>query len=467
MNDLINVDVGHLMSVAAASGFIPAGEFDGYANKYGDTFKKFQSTLTDGKSPLNLSLAEEKTIPQIKALAAELKEKYENILILGIGGSALGARAVMQFLKGPFYNLENHGGPRLFVLDNIDPLLVAKLEQIIDLKKTALIYTSKSGSTPETAAQFIYFYKKYKEAGGNVRDIVIICDAADNGINRIAGQLGCRLLHIPAGLPGRYSVLSSVGFLPSEIIGIDSVQLLAGARAVHRAALESPLGENALFALGTCLYELALRGRSIHVLFNYSNFLFEFGLWFVQLWAESLGKKLTTDGEIINAGTTPLTCLGATDQHSILQLFKEGPPDKVIGFVGVERFPEDKTLTGEFPAEKEYAYFAGHTMAEQLGIEQLATEMSLVSTGTPCYRVTVRDISPETLGALFYFYESLVVYTAGLWRINPYNQPGVEEGKNITYALMGREDYAGRRSEYERQVEQYNNERRIYGVPLR
>jgi glucose-6-phosphate isomerase len=106
-------------------------------------------------------------------------------------------------------------------------------------------------------------------------------------------------------------------------------------------------------------------------------------------------------------------------------------------------------------------------MAEQLNIEQLATEMSLVSTGTPCYRIAVRDISPETLGALFYFYEALVVFSAGLWRINPYNQPGVEEGKNITYSLMGREDYAGRRPEYQRQVEKYNGERRIYGVPLK
>ncbi|GBF35527.1 glucose-6-phosphate isomerase [Desulfocucumis palustris] len=464
MNGIMSVDIGHLLGGDGAGGFIPANEFKGYPRKYAGVFEQFQTSLKEGKSPLALSLAEEASIPGIKELAQKIKTKYQNVLVLGIGGSALGARAVLQFLKGPFYNMERRDEPRLFILDNLDPLLVAKLENIIDIKKTALIYTSKSGSTPETAAQFIYFYKKYREAGGDVKDIVIICDKADNGINHIARDLGCHLLHIPGDLPGRYSVLSSVGFLPSEIAGVDSARLMAGARAVHGSIIDNPPENNSLFALGTCLYELALKGKSIHVLFNYSSFLFEFGLWFVQLWAESLGKRLSGKGEAVNAGTTPLTSLGATDQHSILQLFKEGPADKVIGFARVEAFSGDIPLTGEFSKEKEYSYFAGHTMAEQLAIEQLSTEMSLVGTGTPCYRITVKDISPESLGALFYFYEALVVFTAGLWDINPYNQPGVEEGKNITYALMGREDYAGRRAEYEKQVEKYNNERIVFEI---
>ncbi len=464
MNGIMSVDIGHLLGSDGSEGFISTNEFNGYAQKYAGVFEQLKISLKERKSPLTLSLAEEDAIPGIKELAQKIKSKYENVLVLGIGGSALGARAVLQFLKGPFYNMEKHDEPRLFILDNLDPLLVDKLERLIDLKKTALIYTSKSGSTPETAAQFIYFYKKYKEAGGEIKDIVIICDKADNGINHIALDLGCHLLHIPKDLPGRYSVLSSVGFLPSEIAGVDSSRLLAGARAVHRSIIDNPPENNSLFALGTCLYELALKGKAIHVLFNYSSFLFEFGLWFVQLWAESLGKRLSNNGEVVNAGTTPLTSLGATDQHSILQLFKEGPADKVIGFVKVESFPGNIHLSGEFPKEKEYSYFAGHTMAEQLGIEQLSTEMSLVGAGTPCYRIVVKDISPESLGALFYFYEALVVFSAGLWDINPYNQPGVEEGKNITYSLMGREDYAGRRAEYEKLVEKYNNERRLFNV---
>lgn len=463
MNNLIGVDIGHLLNQEGGPDFISYSEYDSFIRKHGEPFREFQAGLRDGKSPITLSLAEENVLPRVKSLARELTAKYQNVLVLGIGGSALGARAITQFLRGPYYNLENKF-PRLFILDNLDPALVMKLEQVIDMGKTAVIYVSKSGSTPETAAQFIYFFKKYREAGGDVKDIVICCDRADNGINRIASDLGCRLLHIPGNLPGRYSVLSSVGFLPAEIIGVDSAELLAGAKTMHRHIVDNPAGQNAVFALGACLFELAARGKGIHVLFNYGSFLSEFGLWFVQLWAESLGKRLNLDGEVIHAGTTPLTCLGATDQHSILQLFKEGPNDKVYGFVKIENMPGEIKLTSEFPGEKEYAYFAGHTMGGQLHIEQLSTEMSLFRAGKPCYRLTLRDISPAVLGALFYFYEALVVFSAGLWRINPFDQPGVEEGKNITYALMGRADYQSRRQEYRQAVEQYNRERRIFGI---
>lgn len=466
MNGLINVDIGHLLGRSGEPNLIPVSDFNEYTAKYGEAFNKFQYSLRERESFLTLSFEEEKIIPEIKSLAGALAGKYENVLVLGIGGSALGARAVLQFLKGPYYNLEKHSQPRMFILDNIDPVLVAKLDNLLDYKKTALVYISKSGSTPETAAQFIYFYKKYKDAGGHLGDIVIICDDKDNGINRIAKNMGCRLLHIPRNLGGRYSVLSSVGFLPSEIIGVDSNQLLEGAKAVHRSIINDPPERNALFALGTCLSGLAMRNKNIHVLFNYSNLLYEFGLWFEQLWAESLGKRLSLSGEVVKAGTTPLSCLGATDQHSILQLFKEGPDDKVIGFVKIENMPGEVTLTDEFPGEVEYSYFAGHSMAEQLHIEQLSTEMSLFGAGKPCYRISVRDISAPVLGALFYFYEALVVFTAELWRVNPYDQPGVEDGKNITYSLMGRKDYSPRRAEYQRSVEEYDRERKIYTISL-
>jgi len=459
MQDLLTIDIGSLLSDQDPANFVPRADFDVFAAKYGPAFAEFQAPLKQNQSPMTLAFEEASSIPRIRELAQTLGKKYENILLLGIGGSALGAKAVLQFLHGPFYNLEKHAQPRLFILDNLDPVLITKALDVIDIRKTAIIYTSKSGSTPETAAQFIFFYNQYKAAGGQLEDIVIICDPGDNGINHIARQLGCHLLHIPKNLGGRYSVLSSVGFLPAEITGIDSTRLLAGAQAMHQSILDTPLPQNALFGLGNCLYELAGKGKSIHALFNYSSLLFEFGLWFVQLWAESLGKKLNLDNQVVYAGTTPLTSLGATDQHSILQLYKEGPADKVLGFVKIDSWPTDITLPEAFPGEKEYAYFTGHTMSEQLGIEQLATEMTLVGAGRPCYRITLKEVSPEALGALLYFYEALVVYTAKLCHINPFDQPGVEEGKNITYALMGRQDYSQKRADYEQAVSQYNEAR--------
>ncbi len=461
MQELITVDIGSLLSDQDPANFVPRADFKQFTAKYGQAFEKFQAPLINEQSPITLSLSEAGAIPRIKVLAQMLREKYDNVLLLGIGGSALGAKAMLQFIHGPFYNLEKHAHPRLFILDNLDPVLVTKALEVVDITKTAIIYTSKSGSTPETAAQFIFFHNKYKAAGGRLEDIVIICDPGDNGINHIARQLSCHLLHIPKNLPGRYSVLSSVGFLPAEITGIDSARLLAGAAEMHKSIVDAPMPQNALFALGNCLYELAMKGKSIHALFNYSSLLFEFGLWFVQLWAESLGKKMDLNGQVVNAGTTPLTSLGATDQHSILQLFKEGPADKVLGFIKINSLPANITFPEAFPAEKEYAYFTGHTMSEQLSIEQLATEMTLVGAGRPCYRITLKEVSPEALGALLYFYEALVVYMAGLWHINPFDQPGVEEGKNITYALMGRQDYGQKRTDYEKAVAQYNKTRLI------
>lgn len=464
MDEIMSVDIGHLISERDDVNFITGADFADLENKYGSIFREFQRSMREKQSSLTLSLEEEGLIPDIKSLAKNIAAKYENVLVLGIGGSALGARAVIQYLKGPLYNLVKQEHPRLFILDNIDPVLVKYYEDVIDIGKTLIIYVSKSGSTPETAALFIHFYNRLKEAGGDTSDIVICCDPGDNGINHIAKSLGCRLLHIPKNLPGRYSVLSSVGFLPSEIIGIDSAQLLAGAQIVHQAIINDELAQNALFNLGAALFELALKGKSIHVLFNYSNLLYEFGLWFVQLWAESLGKKESLANKVIHAGTTPLTSLGATDQHSILQLFKEGPADKVFGFMKINHVADEIKLANEFSTEKEYSYFAGHTMQEQLHIEQLATEMSLNKAGKPCYSITLKDVSPKTLGGVFYFFEALVVFTAHLWHVNAYDQPGVEEGKNITYSLMGRKDYDHKKATYEQEVSRYNEERRIYRI---
>ncbi len=397
-------------------------------------------------SPITRSLAMGPTITELKLLADQLRHKYRSVLVIGIGGSTLGFRATLQALRGPYYNVgARHGGwPNVFVLDNIDPALIRQVEELIEIEHTALIYISKSGETAESAAVFDYFYQKYREAGGDPKDIVFICDDKDNAINRIGRRLGVHLLHIPADLGGRFSVLSPVGFLPAEIIGVDSRDLLAGAARMHHAIVNTPLQDNAVYGLALCLDELAKRGKTINVLFNYSSLLFDFGLWFEQLWAESLGKELDLQGRVVHAGTTPLPAVGATDQHSLLQLFKEGPNDKVYGFLTVDRQPVDVPLSEEFPDEVEYAYFGGHTLGEQLGIEQVSTEVVLVNAGRPCYRLSLPDLSAASLGALFYFMEALTVFVGRLWDVNPFGQPGVQAGKDMTYALMGRTDYASR-----------------------
>lgn len=464
MKEILSVDVGNLFDGKDDVNFISLSTFESLYKENNSSFDAVRISLKKKISPITRSFLAESSLSTIKSVAKHLRERYKNMLILGIGGSTLGFRTILQSLKGRYYNYEASLSkkPRVFVLDNVDPIPAKSIEAFLDFKDTALVYISKSGSTPEPAANFIHFYKKYIEAGGVAKDIVIICDPADNGINNIAKELGCFILHIPSDLPGRYTVLSPVGFLPSEFVGINCEDLLDGATRVHNAILNTPLHQNAVFVLGSCISELASKGKTIHTLFNYSNILYEFGLWFAQLWAESLGKKKSLIGNIINAGTTPLSALGATDQHSLLQLFKEGPNDKVFGFVTIDNFPTDIELTNQFPSEKEYSYLTGHTMSEQLKIEQISTEISLVHSKRPCYRIVLPNISAFTLGGLFYFMEVLVVFIAKLWNLNPFDQPGVEEGKNMTYALMGREDYASIRSEYEKELEKFNTKSRLF-----
>ncbi len=452
----MTVDVGHLINTQDTANFLSNSELRNLIEKNTPAFKEVQSALKDQSLPISRAWTSGSKVPEIKLVAQALREKYENILLIGIGGSTLGFRATLQFLKGPFYNLT--GSPRIFVLDNVDSILAEQLASFLDFRKTALAYISKSGSTPEPAANFICFYKKYRDAGGNPSDIVIICDKKDNGINHIAQELGCYLLHIPGDLPGRYSVLSAAGLLPAELVGIDANSLVEGATEVHNAIVSKNANENAILALGSALAALANKEKTIHVLFNYGNVLSEFGLWFEQLWAESLGKETSISGEIVHSGTTPFAALGATDQHSVLQLFKEGPNDKVYGFVTIDAWPPSTRLTNEFPTEFEYSYFADHTLTDLLKVEQLSTEMSLFKAGRPCYRLTLRDVSAPAIGGLFYFMEALTIFMAKLWNVNPFNQPGVEEGKNMTYALMGRADFAPKREEYEKALENFEKQ---------
>lgn len=456
MENTITVDIGHLINAQDTTNFLSESEIRNLAENNASAFEEVRTSLQDYSLPISRAWTSGSTIQETKLVAQELREKYQNILLIGIGGSTLGFRSTLQFLKGPFYNLI--GSPRMFVLDNVDAVLAEQLADLLDFRKTALVYISKSGSTPEPAANFLYFYKRYKDAGGNPSDIVIICDKKDNGINHIAQELGCHLLHIPGDLPGRYSVLSPAGLLPAELVGIDSDGLVKGATKIHEAIVGKDNIENAILMLGSALAALADKGKKIHVLFNYGNVLSEFGLWFEQLWAESLGKETSITGEVVHSGTTPFAALGATDQHSVLQLFKEGPNDKVYGFVTIDSWPASTKLTNEFPSEVEYAYFGGHTLSDLLKVEQLSTEMSLVKAGRPCYRLILRDISEPTTGGLFYFMETLTIFVAKLWHVNPFNQPGVEEGKNMTYALMGRADFASKRQEYEKALETFMNQ---------
>lgn len=453
MKSLLEVDVGHLGGSRSEDLVVDR------SGREMEAFERFQGQLADGAYPISDPVVGSRADGEVRTLGEALAGTFDDVLVLGIGGSTLGFRALLQFLKGPYYNLFGRG-PRAFVVDNADPTIAADLLAGLDLERTLLVYISKSGATPEPAANFLVFLEAYLRQGGSPSNVVIICDRADNGINGIASKLGAHKLEIPGRLPGRYSVLSSVGLLPSQLLGIEAAEILDGAARIHRSALELPAENNPCFRLGHALHAHSKRGKNIHFLLGYTNLLSELNLWFVQLWSESLGKLVNRDGEVVRTGTTPVTGIGATDQHSVLQLLREGPADKVIGFLRVDDLGQTVPIPGLFPEFGEYSYFEGHSLAEQLAVEQLSTEISLARTGHPCYLISLAERSPATIGALLYFWQLVVVYTAELENIDPFNQPGVEEGKQMTYALMGSEAYAATRSAQEARLSAHDGKRR-------
>jgi len=248
------------------------------------------------------------------------------------------------------------------------------------------------------------------------------------------------MLPVPENVGGRFSVLSPVGLLPAAVCGIDPTALLAGAAAMEQRCRTDVLTENPAGLLACLLHHAdQVHGRSIHVLMPYADRLRSVGMWFQQLWAESLGKARTLDGALRPTGPTPLAALGATDQHSLLQLLMEGPHDKVVLFVAVDDVGVDVSIPARHPEIPALSYLGGHTLGELLSAERSATAEALRREGRPNATFTLPRVDARSLGELLMLFQIATVYAGALYGVDPLDQPGVELGKVLTYGLMGRE----------------------------
>ncbi len=378
---------------------------------------------------------------EIKKIALKVKKESENFLILGIGGSALGPRSLLEALS-PFHNLQKR--PRVFIYDNVDPRTLRQILSIIDLKKTSVNVISKSGSTAETAASFMILWDKIKkEIKDNApKKFIATTDPEKGNLRRIVHKKGLRSLPIPQGVVGRYSVLSPVGLLLAEVIGIDSVELLKGAKDIQKKCSDLQLRKNPAYLFGALVYLMDKKaGRTINVMVPYADGLKPLSEWFCQLWAESLGKQGT--------GLTPYPSVGTTDQHSQLQLWIEGPEDKVLIFIRINDYGVDIKIPKVFKDIEGISYLSGHILSELIKAEQEATELALAKAGRPNMTITIPRIDAYHMGQLFHFFELATAFTGFLYGINPFNQPGVEEGKNLTYGMMGKEGFEEKRREVE------------------
>ena len=400
-------------------------------------------------------------LPDDSALADELNSfanqegpKHRDLILVGIGGSSLGAIATIQALAHPFRNLQpdaQRGGPRLFVLDNPDPEKVAATLETVDLDRTLVNVVTKSGQTAETMANFLVVKDALEQHIGRERarqQIVATTDPEEGLLRQLADQEGYRTFPVPPGVDGRMTVLSAVGMLPAALCGVDIHGLLQGAAAMRDACQADQLRRNpaALFAALAYLADRK-KGKSMLVMMPYADCLFGIADWFRQLWAESLGKRLSTTGEEVFAGQTPIKALGAIDQHSQIQLYTEGPNDKLICLTSVQEYRSQVTLSNTADAFPDLAYLQDAELGTLLDRERRATAWALTTAQRPNLTISIPTIDAGIVGELFFMHEFQTVVGGGLFDVNPFGQPGVEAGKNATYALMGRQGFESLRDE--------------------
>jgi len=383
---------------------------------------------------------------EMNILAETIKKKdIRNLVLLGIGGSALGTETIFNALLHPFHNYDKEirrEKPRYFIVDNIDPHKINAIIEIIkpEIEKTLLVVISKSGETPETISQFMIFKELMKKASNDFQERIILITDKEKGIlNKIAKEDGYRTLNVPDGIGGRFSVLTPVGLFPAIVMDISVDEIMDGAQSMF-VHVENKTGmDNIAFTLAATLYSMDKQGKSIHVIMPYCERLSGFADWFRQLEGESLGKG--------GNGPTPTKSVGVTDQHSQLQLYVDGPKDKCVLFFYSAQ--DKRPIPDSFPYLDDVAYLAEKDLQELFHAEFQGTGLSLNDAGTPNFTLFVKEISSYTLGALFSLFEMVIVYLGVLYKVNAFDQPGVEQGKIYTKAIMGKKGLEKERSKIE------------------
>jgi glucose-6-phosphate isomerase len=394
------------------------------------------ATLTrrrdDGSLPLLGLPARRDDLAALANLADEFRRRFDHVLVLGIGGSSLGGQTLCALADQGFG--PRPGAPRLHFMENIDPATFTALFAALDPERTGVIAISKSGSTAETLTQLVIVIDWLRQALGkaDIGDrLVALTEPRDSPLRRLATRRKLRLLDHDPGIGGRYTVLSNVGLLPAMIAGLDAAALRQGAASVLDATLGATSPREAPPALGAVV-SVALnerRGIGTSVLMPYVDRLAFFGLWFRQLWAESLGKN--------GKGTTPIRAMGAIDQHSQLQLYLAGPADKMFTLVTLAVAGAGEPMPPDLIDDRDLTYLAGRSMGDLLDAEQRATATSLVRNGRPTRRFELERLDEQALGALLMHFMLETIIAADLLGVDAFDQPAVEEGKVLARQYLG------------------------------
>ena len=410
---------------------------------------------------MNLPYNQEEIVSEIEKVAEHVRKTFKYFVVLGIGGSALGPIAVHQALNHLHYNElpdSKRPGPKFYVEDNIDPERMAALMDVIELDKACFCIISKSGGTAETMSQYLIVTEALKAQVGAdwAKHIIAVTDHEKGNLIKLAKENGFVTFYIPDGVGGRFSEMCPVGLVPAACCGIDIRAMLKGAAAMDERCKTDDMMKNPALLEAVLQYIACEQmGRNVQVMLPYADSLKYMADWFCQLWAESLGKNKRRDGSDCHAGQTPIKTLGVTDQHSQLQLYTEGPFDKVVTLMKVGTFRCTTDIPHGCEAFADVAFLGGKTLNQLIDAERQGTEYALYKVGRMSQTITLPVVNAQTIGQLIFFFEMATAYAGELLNIDAFNQPGVEESKIASYAVLGNqnEKYAKKREEMTHRAE--------------
>ena len=382
---------------------------------------------------------------ELTAYAKAQAGRFDDMVVLGIGGSSLGGYALLNALCHPQWNLlsteQREGRPRYHFVDNVDSDAISGLSDILNPDRTLLIVISKSGTTAEPMSAFMFFQEWLAQTRSTeqiAQQVVAITDPKAGILRPLAEASGYTTFEVPDDVGGRFSIFSAVGLLPAAMCGIDLTEIQRGIRDIDTLLRnpdihQNPAAQNALIQVR--LYQ---QGKAISVFMPYASALASVSDWYVQLWAESLGKREDLDGQQVFIGPTPVRAVGVTDQHSQVQLFNHGPHDKVITFVRVAEPHQQVTIPDAFPAyQRELGYLATQTFSCLMEAEFEGTRLSLTQSQRPNVTFTLPRVDAYHVAQLFYTLQVQTALAGHLFNVDPFDQPGVEDGKKIARALLG------------------------------
>ncbi len=457
---MIDFDYANLLSdVVGAENGVSRAEIEQERETAHRALESFRKKIDSGRYGFPHLPFRQEVIKEIRTFAASCAGRFHTICLVGIGGSALGAWALDCALRGPHpvQPKFSRSNPRLVILDNVDPAFITAALESMDPRRTLAVAITKSGSTAESIATYLVIRAWLEKSVGakNLPGHLVAITEPESATGKrsdlleIARREQCQTFYLPENVGGRFSVLSPVGLAPAALIGIDIRTLCAGARDMTHLCWQADLEQNHAL-LGALLHWILLerRHKSIQVAFSYSNLLWGMAFWFRQLWAESLGKN--------GRGQTPIAALGVTDQHSQVQLYLDGPNDKVFTLWAAEPGRNAVKIPRTFSDLASAGYLGGQTIAALFEAERKATAAALARKQRPNCTLTMAKVDTYHVGAFLQMMEFQVAFMGELMGIDAFDQPGVELGKRLTYTLMGREGF----EEYHRQLEEYEELRR-------